>query len=104
MRLITSDEAIVTTVQHVTPCSDCPWRRDAIRGWLGGTRPKTFIRLALGDEAYPCHAFKGPQCAGMAIFRGNIAKLPRDPRVLRLPADRRGVFATAGEFLEHHSR
>lgn len=70
------------------------------------------------DEAelrMPCHltinyerddwhekASNAPQCAGRAIFDANRCKLPRDSRLLRLPADKSIVFSNASEFLMHH--
>ena len=96
--------------QHTRPCGDCPFRRGSLKGWLGGHAPQEFMVFAMADGAYPCHTRAGAlgvsliQCAGMAIFRANIGKLPRGRRALRLPQDKALVFGTPGEFLEHHSR
>lgn len=89
-KLIASDQAVVSHTQHRTPCSDCPFRRDSLRGWLGGSQPSEFVAMAHSDMRYPCHLTRGkwakrPQCAGLAIYRANVAKLPRDPEILRLP-------------------
>lgn len=104
MALTTDDEAVPTNVQIEKPCHDCPWRRNALQGWLGGNTAEQWLEIAHGEARIPCHALKGPQCAGAAIFRANMCKLPRDPSVLRLPADREAVFAHNGEFLDHHER
>lgn len=101
-KLISIDEARPSSVQHKTPCSDCPFRRDSLNGWLGGHTSEFFMQLAFSDELYDCHAKIGPQCAGLATFRGNICKSPRDPRVLRLPANRDLVFSRPLEFTAHH--
>lgn len=50
-----------------------------------------------GEETTYSH-----QCAGAAIYRANVHKLPRDPAVVTMPADRTTVFATDREFLDHH--
>jgi hypothetical protein len=101
-KLITSDQAKFTRIQHTKPCSDCPFRGDAIRGWLGGHTGEWFVTLAQGDGIYRCHTTVGPQCAGLATFRANICKVSRDPIVLRVKQDEVNVFSSAQEFLDHH--
>lgn len=109
-QLITSDEAIRTDKQHTRCCSDCPWARTALSGWLGSEAPDWWIDLAHGEGTSECHTRRstsprlaGPQCAGLAIYRANVCKSPRDKTQFVLPADRVRVFANAKEFLEHHN-
>lgn len=101
--MTTSEEAVTAPCQHTTPCHDCPWRRDSLPGWLGGASVEEWTGAARGDEMIQCHVIRNQQCAGAAIFRKNIAKLPRDQDCLMLPADREKVFASPGQFTEHHS-
>lgn len=101
-KLITKDRAKPSSRQHKTPCSDCPFRRDSLRGWLGGSSAREFVRMANSDAAYSCHTVVGPQCAGLAIFRANICKSPRDPKVLTTRQNKVAVFAWHDEFLAHH--
>lgn len=100
-QLITSDQAIPTTGQHKQACSDCPWSRASLPGWLGGNSAQEWIGFAHTETYIPCHVLDGAECAGAAVYRANVSKLPR-PGLLRLPADRKAVFATPVEFLEHH--
>ena len=102
-QLITSDEAVDAKCQHTTPCSDCPWGRTALNKWLGGATIDEWIQTAHGDHKVDCHTLKGSECAGLAIYRSNVAKSSRAD-VLKLPADRVKVFATPEEFREHHSK
>ena len=108
--------------QHKTPCSKCPFRRSALRGWLGGLSPDEFRHNANMDIRMPCHAhfedgvdydvaqrrgtdeYKAPQCAGRAIYWANQIKHPRDPSLLVLPKDNVTVFSWPHEFLAHHKR
>jgi len=95
------------SAQHTTPCKECPWRRKAMPGWLGEQyAPEEFRSIAHSDATFPCHRTIGKraelQCAGMAIYRANVIKIPRDPAVLKLPQDKTSVFATPVEFVEHH--
>lgn len=94
----------VGKVQHQRPCSDCPWQRDALPGWLGSGTPAEWVDTAHGECRVECHVILGMQCAGMAIYRANVVKKPRDPAILTLPKDKQRVFATPTEFLDHHER
>jgi len=101
-RLITYDQATTSTHQHQQPCSDCPWHRESLPGWLGSLTPDQWIRDVHGEVLILCHAVIGPECAGAAIYRANVGKRPRDPKRLMLPPDRATVFATPLEFRQHH--
>jgi hypothetical protein len=102
-KLISSDEAVQAKCQHTTPCSDCPWRRDSLNGWLGGTSKEKWIQIAHSDTVVPCHTLKGAQCAGISVYRANVAKMAYEPN-LKLAADRKLVFSWPPEFIEHHSK
>lgn len=101
-QLITTEEARPANGQHKAPCSDCPWARRSMAGWLGDTSREEWLGDAHGETRIECHTLLGAQCAGAAIYRANVCKIPRDPALLRLPADRRLVFADRHEFWERH--
>lgn len=103
-QLITIDEAKPAKGQHTKPCSDCPWSRESLPGWLGGVSVDTWLKEAHGNVDIPCHTLKGAQCAGSAIYRTNVLKRNVADGVLLLPADRTRVFATPMEFKAHHER
>lgn len=101
----TSDDATRSDEQHRKPCGDCPFRRKAVAGWLGSMTAEEWLRAVHGEALIDCHTVVGspqPQCAGSAIYRANVGKLPRDPRIVRLRPDAKTVFATPKEFSEHH--
>lgn len=101
--LTTSGEAPTCDTQVTKPCHDCPWRRVALPGWLGGMSPEDWVELAHGEGGAGCHALGGPECAGLAIYRANVVKSLRDPKAFRLPVDRGAVFTSPSEFIDHHS-
>lgn len=101
-QLITSEEARPAVSQHKSPCSDCPWARKSLAGWLGSATREEWLGDAHGETRIECHTLIGAQCAGAAIYRANVCKSPRDPDLLRLPADREKVFANKQEFWAHH--
>ncbi len=102
--MVSSAEAQPAKGQHTKPCSDCPWRRDSLEGWLGGLTTGEWLNEAHGEGSISCHTLQGAQCAGSAIYRANVCKLPRLAAALRLPPDREHVFANRFEFIEHHVR
>lgn len=102
--LITSDQAVETRGQTKKPCSDCPFARAALRGWLGGDSKEQWLQYAHGEFKVDCHTRKDNQCAGLSIYRANVGKLCRDRSILVLPEDTDLVFATPDEFLEHHDK
>jgi hypothetical protein len=102
-RLVSSDEAIIGARQHARPCSDCPWSRRSLNGWLGGGSIDEWLRTAHSDALVACHTISNMQCAGIAIYRRNICKRV-DPPVLILGADRVAVFSNPMEFRDHHGR
>lgn len=107
--------------QHRTPCAKCPFRRDAVPGWLGGLTPDDFRQLAQSEVRMPCHTHelarrngidygneaetaKLPQCAGRAIYWANQIKRPRDKSLLELPQDTQTCFQWPVEFVTYHQQ
>jgi len=102
-QLISSDQAVVGKVQHKKPCSDCPWKRDSLAGWLGTSSPEEWISIAHSETMVECLTLLTKQCAGLAIYRRNMCKSPRNPAILVLDSDREIVFSHPTEFMNHHN-
>lgn len=102
-RLLTTGAGGDAPRQLTKPCSDCPWSRDALNGWLGGNTAQEWIIFAHGETLIDCHVHPNVQCAGVAIYRANVCKFTHDLSILRLPADRKVCFARPDEFLKHHA-
>lgn len=100
-KLISAEEAVQGKAQHTRPCSDCPMARAALPGWLGGSTPDEYVKLAHSDNVVACHTIRRTQCAGMAIYRRNVCKRTEPPN-LTLPKDTGPVFSTPMQFLAHH--
>jgi hypothetical protein len=98
-----SEDAIDAKCQHTSPCSDCPWTRKSLNGWLGSLSADEWVRIAHSDSVVDCHTLRGAQCAGIAVYRRNVAKMAYPPN-LKLEADRVNVFANPMQFVEHHSK
>lgn len=102
-KLISSAEAKHAKCQHTTPCSDCPWRRDSLQGWLGGESAEQWRRTAHSDALVECHSLTGAHCAGIAIYRANVVKRVDFPG-LRLLGNTALVFDHPDQFINHHDR
>lgn len=104
--------------QHKKPCKACPFRREALPGFLGASSPERFIATSLNDDPMPCHTTMdyddpewkskfesgemGRECAGNATFFANLCKRSRDPRRLVVKPDRERVFTDPRDFITHH--
>lgn len=95
------------------PCNDCPWRREALPGWLGPYDADGWIEAAHGEVPIACHETipsgggwgkKTKQCRGVAMYRANVCKSPMNPTIEVGPVDRENIFASPTEFREHHER
>lgn len=95
-------EAVPGEKQHTKPCIDCPWARKSFPTWLGGMTAEEWLAAAHGEAKIDCHTVKDQQCAGSAIYRGNVCKSPRTSDILKLPPNRELVFANPAEFRAHH--
>lgn len=102
MKLIASGEKPPASKQLTKACSDCPLRRDALAGWLGGSTPEEYARLCHSDAVVECHVHAGSRCAGLAIYRTNVVKY--QPPEHKLPKDTETIFETPMEFIAHHTR
>jgi hypothetical protein len=88
--------------QHVVPCNECPFRRQSLKGWLGENNPVNFVVCAQIETPVQCHKKWSMQCAGRATMWANSAKVPRDPKLLRVEPNRTTVFSNIMEFMKHH--
>ena len=100
------------------PCSDCPFRRKAMPGWLGAGSPESFIDCMQRDEPLPCHQTidydnphwlvewmhqkSGRMCAGALIFMANKLQRPHAKGFPTMPRDVENVFTNSVEFVRHH--
>lgn len=110
------------------PCNDCPFRRNAVPGWLGASGPEWFVESALADEAEyapgahfaPCHQTvdyedddwrerleDADACVGALQFAANMCKSPRDHEraaAVRAAGQNPNVFRTPQEFIDYHTK
>jgi len=118
-------------LRHKTPCNDCPFRRESIAGFLGGTELEDWVAAWNVEGPFPCHKTvdaemipelhaSAPQvtlhnpllndasfCAGALIMMRNSCKEARERNTRRaarqVEIDRVTVFHHIKQFEEHHS-
>lgn len=80
-------------------------------GYLGPLAADEWSKAVHSEAAIACHKtitnqeWDDPgmrQCAGAAIYRANVAKLPINPSIARGKPDHERVFSFDSEFIEHH--
>jgi len=86
------------------PCSQCPFRKDSLPGWLGEKRAAEIA----ASSAFTCHKTNKPrlQCAGHMLMLGNKNDFVRLARRLGAPVVLTGrelVFESSELFIKHHS-
>lgn len=88
------------------PCSNCPFRKDSLKGWLGRER----MREILDQETFVCHKTLDTerlQCAGHMLMKGDENAFVRLANQLNMPLKLSGhelVFETDQECIDHHGQ
>lgn len=86
-----------------TPCKNCPFRKDSLKGWLGKER----ITEIVNASSFVCHKKTDLQCAGFMILKGQESDFVQLAGRLKLDTGLRGkelVFETKEDCIKHHSK
>lgn len=102
-------------LKHKTPCHECPWRKAAPAGYLGGFPAEYYADAVAANEIPACHLKDfGPDdprtamCAGSLATAANACILP-DRTVGGVEArdkvgKREDCFPHPRAFYKHHTR
>lgn len=83
------------------PCQNCPFRKDALQGWLGEERMKEI----LSQRTFVCHKKTHLQCAGHMLIKGRENDFVDLASRLGIELELSGrelVFDTEKECIERH--
>lgn len=83
------------------PCAQCPFRKDSLKGWLGGER----MEEILNQDSFICHKKKHLQCAGHMLINGTDNGFVRLANRLNINLELSGqelVFDTREKCVSHH--
>ena len=86
-----------------TPCRDCPFRKDTLKGWLGERRMTEIVEAS----TFPCHKTIGnrKQCAGHMLLKGAENEFVAMAGIMKIELDLKGrelVFDNEQECINHH--
>lgn len=113
-----------------TPCSDCPFKKNSLKGYAGPHEDaQEIVNIVWADQKFPCHvkayhishtlehdglepdeAFEealeeAPVCAGAAALLSNSCKLSRHPEVRtaqKIVGRRNDIFANPRDMVDYH--
>ena len=97
------------------PCSECPFVKGSLQGWLGPWTAPNFIRQLMSEDGQMCHSTitedgvitPGTQiCTGGLICANKSAKSYRNPDLRKLQEEvgKDDNVMTAFEFKQYHKR
>lgn len=86
-----------------TPCANCPFRKDCLKGWLGERRAQEIAN----SDSFVCHKNTQLQCAGHMILLENGNTFWRMMQIFNIQIifdqeKRSLIFDTVKEFINHH--
>jgi len=86
-----------------TPCRDCPFKKDSLKGWLGKER----ISDILNSDSFVCHKNTKLQCAGHMIINSNNNIFVRMSGNIGIPLElknKKAIFPTKDKCIKHHTK
>lgn len=90
-----------------TPCKNCPFRKDSLKGWLGSKRMTEILEA----DSFVCHKTtksilkNRKQCAGFMIIKKDESAAVQLSEILKIDLELKGkelVFETKQECINHH--
>lgn len=97
------------------PCKECPFRKTAFKGWLGGISAEDTSNYVLNEADFACHMTRKKQdsqmsrCKGSQLFLINHCKLPKfnQPLIKALDQTKKEGHDTSQylgfDFIKHHN-
>ena len=92
-----------------TPCKNCPFRKDSLKGWLGEKIMTEFLE----SDTFVCHkTTKGTpkerkQCAGFMIIQGDKSAAVIMSKILKINLNLKGqdlIFENKKDCINHHKK
>lgn len=101
-------------LKHKHPCGECPWRKKAPAGWLGGFTAEHYTDAVRNNEVPACHnkdfgpeSDKTAMCVGaLAVMSNSCVLADKTPGGLEARAyigRRQDVFQHYTQFYEYHA-
>lgn len=102
------------------PCSDCPFRKNSLAGWLSDYTPQELHSIVVNEMPFPCHLThkenlsweeagkkETPLCAGALMYMRKAGKSPRKTElakfVKKIKLSDCDNILSVPEFFAHHT-
>lgn len=85
-----------------SPCKNCPFRKDVLKGWLGEDR----MTEILNQNSFVCHKNTKLQCAGHMIIKGDANDFYRLAKRFNIPLNLKNqhlIFDNEDDCIDHHA-
>lgn len=100
------------------PCDECPFKKNSLKGWLGGETAESTFEMVKHETDFACHKTRDKEkpsemsrCRGFLLFTRKICKIPKYNQELKeivekidfKTANNANILGLA-EFFEHHNQ
>ncbi len=95
----------------IKPCHECPFRKNSLKGWLGGFTAEETYAAARSEAEFDCHLTRGEEqerkhCAGRLLHAKKTCKSFRNKELEQAKTEvikNNSLDTILGfDFLEHH--
>lgn len=97
------------------PCNECPFRKNSIKGWLGGETAQSTFDMVSHEVDFACHKTRHKEveemsrCRGFLLFTKKACKLPKYNEELKaiienLKKPDTSNILSIPEFFQHHKK
>lgn len=101
-------------LKYKKPCHECPWRKDAPAGWLGGHSAETYADAVDNNEVPACHLNDyGPKAPRTAMCAGALGTMSNQCKsayntdggdaARQVVGQNPECFSHVAEFYTHHT-
>lgn len=101
-------------LRHKNPCNECPWRLNALQGFMGGHPVELYADAVANNEVTACHnkdfgpnSTRTSMCAGALATAANACILPHrtlgGPEARQVVGKREDCFTHPAKFYEYHT-
>lgn len=92
------------------PCGQCPFRKDSVKGYLGGFTIEETLEVAKSEHPFDCHKTRGTdntkECSGRLLFATKTCKSFKNAELEKLRLETKESNSTDNilgfDFRQHH--
>lgn len=91
----------ISNLYMKSPCGQCPFRKDCLKGWLGAERAEEIAN----ETSFVCHKDHSRQCSGSMQLNpmNTFAQIGERMGLVELKG-REKIFDTKQDMINHHKK